>query len=81
MNSVGRSTVISEIKASANRNRIMSDKLGVVTFKISDEIWEKYFPYFQASSILFFETCWLDFRHWIIIVKMVFEILVFELHF
>lgn len=45
-----RALIFKEIKNPNNRNRLLSEKLGLVAFKIPDELWERHFPQFQVIN-------------------------------
>ena len=49
-----RLAVIGEIKNPNNRNRLLSEKLGITAFKIPDELWERHFPQFKVKIFNFF---------------------------
>jgi hypothetical protein len=44
-----RQLVITEVKNPNNRNRLLSEKLGITAFKIPDDLWERHFPQFQVN--------------------------------
>ena len=43
-----RAAIIKEVKNPNNRNRLLSEKLGITAFKIPDDLWERHFPQFQV---------------------------------
>ena len=46
---IRRAVFNQELKNSNNRHRLLSERLGVVVYKIPDELWERSFSYFQVT--------------------------------
>ena len=55
-NEARRQLVITEVKNPNNRNRLLSEKLGITAFKIPDELWERHFPQFQVIALSKFDS-------------------------
>ena len=51
-----RQLVITEVKNPNNRNRLLSEKLGITAFKIPDELWERHFPQFPVIVLSKFDS-------------------------
>lgn len=46
---VKKDLFLQELKQTANRNRLLAEKLGQTAYKIPDELWERYYDQFQID--------------------------------